>query len=62
MKVGLFELKVGDRFYLQDYLFELKSYKYKVMPRIGKTLNAVCVNLTNGTDANFTRNLDVEKI
>lgn len=60
--MGIFELKPGDRFYYQEYLFELKKLQYKVMPKIGKTLNAICYNLSNGTDAHFTKNIEIEKV
>lgn len=58
--IKLFSLNRGDRFTLDDKEYTVRCYRYKFMPKIGKTLNIVCFD-NQGKTSCFIRNWDVMK-
>ncbi len=58
----LFKLKIGDSFRLYSggaFIYTITGFKYKRMPRIGKTLNMVTKENPGNTTRHFINNHDV---
>ena len=54
----LFSLNKGDSFTLDDKEYTVDYCIYKIMPKLGKTLNCVCFD-NEGEEHWFTKNWDV---
>ena len=62
MKTKLFRLKKNDIFILNKKRYKFITSKYKRMPMIGKTLNAICLDILNNKPAYFITNFEVERM
>ncbi len=59
--MNLFQLKEGDLFTLGDIKYKLVNFRFRYMPKWGKTLNVVCMDLETKKIALFTQNWKVER-
>ncbi len=60
--MNLFQLKKGDLFTLNERKYKLVNFRFRYMPKWGKTLNASCMDLETKKIGLFTQNWEIKRI